>query len=58
MKKWIIKKASKTKIIKICIEKSSKNNKYDQNNDKMLQKHKNLQNVKIRGLQKTFFPVS
>ena len=28
-----------------------KNNKYDQNNDKMLQKYK------IRGLQKTFFPV-
>ena len=40
------------------IENYQKNNKYDENNDKNVAKVQNLQNVKIHGLQKTFFPVS
>ena len=39
------------------IGKLSKNNKYDENNDKILQKTQNSQNVKNHGLQKTFFPI-
>ena len=35
--------------------KLSKNNKYDENNDKILQKTQNSQNVENHGLQKTFF---
>ena len=40
------------------LENHSKNNNYDESNDKNVAKTQNLQNVKIRGLQKTFFPVS
>ena len=40
------------------LENHQKNNKYDENNGKNVAKTQNLQNVKIRGLQKTFFPVS
>jgi hypothetical protein len=38
--KWLIKTASKNKNIIKINEKNSKNNKYDQNNDKMSQKRK------------------
>ena len=54
-KKWMIKKASKNKNTIKKIGKSSKNNKYDENNDKILHKTQNSQNVEHHGLQKTFF---